>query len=236
MSIYEGFNWGKSVIEHPMSAGDHTGWAVAGTGADAVTLMQSLATDGAKALQNARLAKAAATPIIRYGLLTMMGMSNATGIGEPETGDRFAQGAEGFKAVSDALGSTKPPASWQGNASDAYADQNQEQEQRADTMAEIDQTVKEVLDNEAHQVDVARKMLDRCQTVLSLSIPAAIAAKLLPGGAAISIGIQSAAVGGTMPFALERFRGLAQNAARNATEIRRAGASYDDIASGAQPS
>jgi hypothetical protein len=232
--VYSALNWGYGVVEHPRSAGEHAGWAVAGVGADFVGLMQPLAEQGAKKFGNARVASAAATPIIQAGLLAMMGMSNACGFGEPEKGDRFARGSEAFDGVGDELGSTTSPQSWQGDASDAYADRNHEQQRRAATLAEIDKTVKGVLDNEAEQVDVARKMLDRCQTVLGLSIPAAIVAKaIVPGGPAISLGIEIAAVGATLPLATARFGELVSNAAHNATLIRRAGASYDEITSAA---
>lgn len=234
--IYSALNWGQGVVEHPQSAGEHTGWAMAGVGADFVGLTQALAEEAGAKVGNTRLAAAAATPIIRAGLLAMMGMSSACGFGGPEKGDRFGQGSEAFTTVSDALGSTKPPDSWQGDASGAYANRNHEQQRRADAMAEIDRTVKQVLDDEAEQVDVARKMLDRCQTSLGLAIPAALLAKTFPvGGAAISLGIEMAAVAATLPLAVDRFGNLAASAAHNATLIRRAGASYDEIASGAQP-
>lgn len=234
--IYSALNWGQGLVERPQSAGEHTGWAMAGVGADYVGLMQPLAEQGAKKFNDARLASAAPTPIIRAGLLAMMGMSNACGFGGPEKGDRFAQGSEAFRAVSDTLGSTRPPDSWQGDASDTYNDRNREQQQRAAEMAKNDRTVKEVLDAEAEQVDVARKMLDRCQTTLGLSIPPAVALNFVAGwGPAASIVLQITAVAATLPPATTRFGLLASNAAHNATLIRRAGASYDQITSGAPP-
>lgn len=235
MSTYEAFNWGKGVIERPQTEA-HTGWMTAGVGADAVTLLQGLATDGAKALQNTRVAKAAATPVIRAGLLAMMAMSNSTGIGGPEAGGRFARGAAAFDGVSDAMEATKPPDSWQGSGSEAYGDRNAEQKKRAAAIADVDRTVKAVLDTEAEQIAYTRTILDRCQTALTLCIPPAIAAKAFPGGAAASLAIEIAGVAATMPMATDRFRDLAHNAARNATEIRRAGAAYDAIAAEAQQS
>lgn len=235
--VYEALNRAQALGTHATSAGEHTGWAMTGIGADFVGYTQAFAQEGGRKFGNASLAAASATPIIRAGLLAMMGMSNACGFGGPERGDRFAQGAEAFTAAGDKLASTKPPVSWQGSASKAYADRNDEQQQRTTKMAEVDTVVKQVLDEEAEQVDVARKMLDRCQTSLTLSIPAALAAKLIPGaGPALSLGIEMAAVGATLPPATLRFGELADNAAHNATLVRRAGASYDDIASDAQPS
>ncbi|MCV7189462.1 EspA/EspE family type VII secretion system effector [Mycolicibacterium thermoresistibile] len=219
-----------------MSAKDHTGWGIAGTGADFVTLMQGM-TEAGSGLDQGRLAKAAATPIIRAALLAMMVMSNTCGVGTPEKGDRFEEGAQAFEAAGEALGATKSPESWQGKASNTYTDRNDEQRARAERMAAIDRTVKEILDAEAHQVDVARKMLDRCQTVLSLSIPAAIAAKAIPfKGPAISTAIEVAAVAGTAPLASLRYNELTRAVIRNAARMTQAAGEYSSVASAANPS
>jgi hypothetical protein len=102
-------------------------------------------------------------------------------------------------------------------------------------MAEVDRSVKEALEDEARQIDVTRKMLDRCQTVLGLAIPAAIALNAVPGwGQAASLAFQAAAVAGTVPPAEWRYLDLIDNSARNATVIRRAGAAYDQLAEDAR--
>lgn len=236
LDAYSALNWGKSVVERPMSTKDHAGWGIAGTGADLVTLMQGLAEEG-RSFDQGKLAKAAATPIIRAALLAMMVMSNTCGVGTPEKGDRFAEGSQAFKAAGEVLGTTKSPETWQGNASDNYTDRNDEQRARAARMAAIDHTVKEILDGEAHQVDVARKMLDRCQTVLSLSIPAAIAAKAIPvKGLAISTAIELAAVAGTAPLASMRYNELTRAVISNAARMAQAVAEYSSVASEAKPS
>lgn len=175
-------NWANGlVLDHPKSLGEHTGWGLAGIGADFVGLLQPLAETGAKAFSNGRVAGAAATPIIQAGLLVMMGMSNTCGFGEPDKGGRFEQGADGFQHLAEAMTSTVPPDTWEGESSDTYGTRNDEQLRRATRMAEADRSVEEALEDQARQIDVTRKMLDRCQTVLGLAIPAAIALNAVPG-------------------------------------------------------
>jgi hypothetical protein len=167
----------------------------------------------------------------------LMMMENATGIGGPEGGDRFAAGKEGFRAVSDALDGTNPPESWQGDASAAYARRNTEQQQRAQKMAEIDETVEKVLNAEAEEISGTRTVIGRCQTVLTYQIPPAVALRAIPvKGPALALAFEMAAVAATVPIGARRFAGLAAAAARNATEIRRAGAAYDAVAADARQS
>lgn len=234
MNSYEAFNWGKGVIERPQTESS-TGWMMAGVGADYISLMQGVAEAGRK--MNPSLAASLATPIISRGLLVMMGMDNATGIGGPENGHRFDQGDQGFRAASAALNDTKPPESWAGEASSTYADRNVEQQQRAEKMAETDETIKDVLDTEAGQLQQTRTVISRSQTLLTLQIPVAVALKAMPvKGPAMALAYEIAAVAATLPHAMNRFTRMAHDAARNATEIRRAGASYDSIAADAQQS
>jgi hypothetical protein len=228
--VYASLNYFYGIPEHAKSASDHTGWAMAGIGADFVGLMQPAVQAGATALAAGRVAAAAATPIINAGLLTMMGMSNTCGFGNPDQGADFERGSASYQEVSRSHDGTKSPGTWQGGASDEYADRNDEQRRRAEALAEADETVKTVLAREAQQVDVARKMLDRCQTTLGLCIPPAIALNAVPGvGPAWSLAFQASSVAATLTPATVRYTQLIGQAAENATELRRAGATYDQI-------
>ncbi|MFN6544259.1 EspA/EspE family type VII secretion system effector [Mycolicibacterium nivoides] len=233
VDVYSSGNWVNGLIlEHPKSAKEHTGWAMAGIGADFVGFVQPVAEAGAKKFGNERVAAATATPIIQKALIAMMVMGNTCGFGEPDKGGHFSNGAVKFNEASNALkSSTTPPSSWEGESSDRYGQRNDEHQGRAARMAEIDEAVKSALENEATQNDVTRKMLDRCQTVLGLSIvPAVVARAIPPAGPAIATGIEIAAVAATLPLAIDRYLDLIENSARNATLIRRAGAGYDQIA------
>lgn len=234
--IYSSLNYFYGIPEHAKSTGDHVGWGLAGVGADFVGLLQPAGEATATALGAAKYATAAATPIINGGLLAMMGMANTCGFGEPDQGQDFEGSASAFHQVSDAHDGTRAPDTWEGDASDQYADRNDEQRRRAEALAEADATVQAVLADEAQQVDVARTMLDRCQTSLALCIPPAIALNLVPGwGQAASIAFQATAVAATLTPATARYTQLIGQAAENATQLRRAGATYDRIAEGAQP-
>lgn len=230
--IYSSLNWFNGLIrEHPEGLEDHVNWSMAGFGADFVGLMQPLAEQGGKLAQSTNVASAAATPIIQKGLLALMAMSNTCGFGDPDEGGKFAESSGAFQSASDSMDATKPPHSWQGTSSDAYGDRNDEQRRRASQMAEVDSEIKAAIADEAEQVDVTRKMLDRCQTSMGLAIPIAIALKFAgPTGPAKSLLFEMATVAAAMPPALVRYTDLIDNSARNATLIRRAGATYDRIA------
>lgn len=233
--FYGQLNYLNGIPEHAKSAADHTGWSMAGIGTDFIGMMQPAAEVSAKALGAAKYATAAATPVINAGLLTMMGMANTCGFGEPDQGQDFEGSAGAFQQVGEAHDGTKSPDTWQGEASDQYAERNSEQQRRAEELAEADETVRNILATEAEQVDVARKMLDRCQTSLALCIPPAIALNLVPGwGPAASLAFQGVAVSASLGTATAWYADLVVQASENAEQIRRAGATYDRIAEGAQ--
>ncbi|BBY27848.1 EspA/EspE family type VII secretion system effector [Mycolicibacterium sediminis] len=233
--IYASLNYFNGIPEHAKSTGEHTGWAMAGLGGDFIGLMQPVAQNMGSALGATRFAAAAATPIINVGLLTMMGMANTCGFGEPDQGQDFDGSAKAFQQVGEAHDGTTSPDTWEGTASDQYADRNAEQQRRAQELAEADQAVKSALASEAQQVDVARKMLDRCQTALALCIPVALAMNAVPGfGTAASVAFQAASVASTLGPSTLRYTQLIDQSAHTATQIRRAGATYDRIAEGAQ--
>jgi hypothetical protein len=238
VDLYNSANYWYSGYQHVTGAGESPGWSMAGIGADFIGFMQPIGQATAQALGAARAAAALETPIIDIALTSMNVMNNLCGFGDPDKGEQFARGSDAFNAVKEQLGSCHPPERWQGTSSDAYGDRNTEHQQRADVLAEIDRTVQEVLGKEAEQVAATRTVLDHNQTILTFAIPPAIAAMMIeipPGaGLALSMSIQTAAVAATLPTCTGQFSQLVSDAAHNATLIRRAGASYDHIASAAQ--
>lgn len=238
VDLYNSANYWYSGYQHVTGMGDSPGWAAGGIAADFVGFMQPIGHAAASALGATRAAAALETPIIEAALTSMNVMNNLCGFGGPDKGEQFAQGADAFNAVKDELGSCRPPDSWQGSSSDAYGDRNTEHQQRAASLAEVDRTVHDVLAKEAEQVESTRTNIDHNQTILTAFIPPAVAAmavELPPGaGIALSMAIQTAGVAATLPFCMEAFAQLGIDAAHNATLIRRAGASYDQIASAAQ--
>ncbi|MBP2455092.1 EspA/EspE family type VII secretion system effector [Mycolicibacterium lutetiense] len=229
---YSGYGHVKGV------GGGDAGYSFAGLGANVISGAQEFAKQGAKQLDNAKFLAAATTRIIAAGLRAMTIMSNMTGFEGPEGGDRYSNGAEAVSRVASALEKTQPPGSWQGDSSDAYADRNDEQRQRAESMAETDREVQAALDAEAGQIADTRQQIDHQMTELTLAIPFALAARawnVPPGSGMIaSLAIESAAFAKTVPIATQRMYRMASDSAHNATLIRRAGATYDRIASEAQ--
>lgn len=238
VDLYNSANYWYSGYQHVTGMGESPAWSAGGIAADFVGFMQPIGQATARALGATKQAAALETPIIEAALTAMNVMNNLCGFGGPDKGEQFAHGSDAFNAVKDELGSCRPPESWQGSSSEAYEDRNFEHQQRAATLAEIDRTVHDVLKNEAEQVDSTRTTIDHKQTWLTACIPPAVAAmaiELPPGaGIALSMAIQTAGVAATLPFCVEAFAQLGIDAAHNATLIRRAGASYDQIASVAQ--
>ncbi|MGV0768384.1 EspA/EspE family type VII secretion system effector [Mycobacterium syngnathidarum] len=229
---YSGYGHVKGV------GGDDAAYNFAGLGANVISVGQEFAKQGAKQFDNAKFLAAATTRIIATGLRAMTIMSNMTGAEGPERGDRYGAGADAFSDVGSALETTRSPNSWQGNSSDAYGDRNDEQRQRAELMASTDREVQKTLDAEADQIKDTRQQIDHQMTELTLMIPVALAARLWnvpPGSGMIaSMLIECAAVAKTVPIATQRMYRMTSDSAHNATVIRRAGATYDRIASQAQ--
>lgn len=232
--IYSAGNSWKSVFDHVTGVKDDPGWSLAGLATDFVGMGQSLGREIAPKLGNTTFADAAATPIIEAGLLTLMVMSNTLGVGEPESGEGFAHGADAFNSVSETLASTHAPDSWDGDASGNYTTRNSEHQQRAQDLAQQDALIKQALNEQRVNVTDTRRFIDHRATVLTAAIvPALIALgyELPPGsGLAMSMEIQWAAFGATVPFCTERYGEMIHHAGRHATTIRRAGAGYDRVA------
>ncbi|WKG04390.1 EspA/EspE family type VII secretion system effector [Mycolicibacterium sp. HK-90] len=237
VDVYSSLNWANGLIlDHPSGMDTrngkdgHVGWGMAGVGSDFVGLVQSVGSLG-----STRLAGATATPIIQAALVVMMGMANSCGFGEPDKGGYFDQGASKFGEAKEKLEAATRPETWDSDAAKAYEVRNREHGWRADRLKAADEAIRDAIKSEAEQNGVTRKMLDRCQTTLGLAIVPAIALNAVPGwGQAASLAFQAAAVAGTLPPAEWRFLDLINNSAHNATVIRRAGATYDQVAAEAE--
>ncbi|OBF44336.1 hypothetical protein A5719_07670 [Mycolicibacterium peregrinum] len=177
------------------------------------------------------------TPIIGAALLAINGMQLMCGVGDPETGDRFAKGAHGFTAISDTLKRATPTEQWNGRGSNAYAAENEQQRQRAATMSKIDTEVKGIVANEAEQIGNTRTALEIVATSLTFMIPIAIViGKVPPTGPAQQMAFELGAVAGAMPIALGAFGTMESLTLANAQKFRRAASAYQEVAAGAKPS
>ncbi|MDV3129515.1 hypothetical protein M1247_31735 [Mycobacterium sp. 21AC1] len=191
-----------------------------GVGADAIGTVQML------------LPRALGTPIISAGLLAIQGMTLTCGVGDPDSGDRFGQGAAQFSEVGQTLESAIPGDSWQGSASQAYAAQDSKQQDRARAIQEADMAVEAVVHDQAKQVNQTRTFLDVAATVLGYAVvPAMIARAFGPPGVAIAIGIEIGAVAGSVPPSAAAMGVMSANSTMNAAKIAQAMNKYTKVSS-----
>jgi EspA/EspE family len=242
-------NYVYGVVDHANGVKSSVPWGMAGIGSDLLSIGQNVATEGASALARSAaasgeagaanslksFAKGAGTPIINAGLITLTVESNMLGFGRPEDGARFTQGADHFLDAHSTLLKSAPPGDWTGDGSTAYGDRNKEQQARAADMSSTDSAIQKVVAEEAGQVDKTREFVSQCQTILSLSIIPALAAKAIPVvGLAVSTAIEVAAVAATVPIGTVRVHQMASRSGEHASKIRDLASQYESIASNAE--
>jgi hypothetical protein len=209
----------QDFVDHAMAADEGDPWGFAGLGADGVGTAQSF------------LGKAAETPVIEAGLITITIMNGMCGFGDSEKGDRFGNGGSKFNDIIDKLKSASPDGTWQGSASDAYTSQNVEQQSRASTMVGADFEMNQIISCEANQLSGTRDILDHAGTVLGYAILPALAAMRIGGeiGWMISMGIQLGAVGGTVPVCQAEMIQMASRALDSAESVRKVIDKYNSV-------
>ncbi|MGA5545289.1 EspA/EspE family type VII secretion system effector [Mycobacterium sp. NPDC051198] len=169
---------------------------------------------------------AVATPVIQGGLYILTGVSKTMGVGSPDGGDAFNDGAKLFQTHGKSLESAYPTESWAGSASDAYMSQNSHQIQRATTMLEADNDIVRILSTQAGQVDHARTQVDWASKGLAAMIPVAMALEATVLGAPESIALQIAVVATASAVAGAASGNLLSYAQDNAAQIREATEKY----------
>ncbi|OBG85129.1 hypothetical protein A5699_25320 [Mycobacterium sp. E802] len=237
-------HWNAKDEEDPVEAAV----AQAGLGADVIGGAQMIGEYGAKKLFNVtptdfssyKSAKPKiqgfGTPIIGAALLAINTMQLTCGFEDPETGDRFREGAEHFNTISGSLKSATPTDLWHGRGSDAYAGENERQQDRATTMAEIDSEVQSIIANQAEQIKKTRMVLDVAATYLTACIPVAIViGKVPPTGPANQMAFELSAVGIAMPPAFGAVTTMQYLVMDNAQKFQAAANAYQQVAAGAKP-
>ncbi|WP_052238364.1 EspA/EspE family type VII secretion system effector [Mycolicibacterium setense] len=176
------------------------------------------------------------TPILGAALLALNGIQLTCGIGDPETGDRFTEGADHFNTIADTLKGATPTEQWHGSGSDAYAAQNDLQQDRAAKMAKIDAEVKGIIAGQAGQLEKTRMVLDVAATYLTVCIPIAIViGKIPPTGPAQQMAFEMSAVAIAMPPVLGAVTTMGYLATDNAQKFQKAANAYREVAAGAKP-
>ena len=178
------------------------------------------------------------TLIIAGGLKTVLAMQYQCGFtSTPEDGDGYSQSAQRFNTVADRLGSAFPDERWQGDAAEAYSEENRKQEDRARRMPGVDLDVLMAISSEAGAVQTTRRILDNAATLMGNAIAPALAARAIPGraGTAISREIEIAAVGVSLPTCIWYMNRLTEHAEHSARTMAAAARAYDAIADECYP-
>ncbi|OLP00877.1 hypothetical protein BVU76_18235 [Mycolicibacterium porcinum] len=180
--------------------------------------------------------KGLGTPIIGAALLAINTMQLTCGFGDSDTGDRFTKGAEHFNTIADALQGATPTDLWHGTGSNAYAGENNRQQERAATMSKIDSEVQGIIANQAEQIEKTRMALDIAATYLGVCIPIAIViGRIPPTGPANQMLFEISAVSIAMPPALAAVTAMGYLALENAQKFQKAASAYQEVAAGAKP-
>lgn len=183
-----------------------------------------------------RLIRAARSPILSAGQQTIESMKHSTGIGNPDTGDRFDEGAEKMGAVGQVLASAFPDDSWNSGGAIAYTGRNAEQVGRVQTMLGLDHTVAGVLSTEAGQIAATRSSLDRHSDWLGAMSVLTTSAGIIPGfGTAAQMSTEFAMVAKAVGDSSGDLKTLRGQIDENAAVLRTAADQYTTLAGGAAP-
>ncbi len=183
-----------------------------------------------------RLIRTARSPILAAGQQTIESMKHSTGVGDPENGQRFGQGADKMSAVGQVLASAFPDDSWNSGGASAYAIRNTEQVGRAQTMLGLDNMVAGVLSAEAGQISAARDSLDERSDWLGAMSLLTTSAGIIPGfGTAAQLSAEFAMVAKAVGDSSGDLKTLRGHIDQNAAVLRTAAAQYETLAGGTTP-
>lgn len=181
-----------------------------------------------------RMVKAARSPILAAGQHVITGMKLTTGVGDPDNGQRFGEGADRLSTAGRTLDSAYPGDDWDSGASSAYLSQNSEQVTRAQALIHADQVVAAVLSREAEQIATTREFLDSESDWLGDMSLVTMATGLIPYvGRAAQIAAEIAMVTKAVGESTDQFMMMRDKADENATEVRDALGRYEAVASDA---
>ncbi|MCV7288925.1 hypothetical protein H7J87_26710 [Mycolicibacterium wolinskyi] len=183
-----------------------------------------------------RLVNAAKSPILAAGQHVIDGMKLTTGLGDPESGSRFGQGAERLGDAGQTLTAAFPSADWDSSGSNTYTGRNNEQVSRTQTMIGADQLVALVLSREAQQIAATRDNLDSQSDWLGDMSLITMATGCIPYvGKAAQIAAEVAMVSKAVGESTNQLMSMQDNASANAAEVRGAVSKYEAIADAAKP-
>lgn len=183
-----------------------------------------------------RLLKTAKSPILNAGQHVIAGMKLTTGVGDPDTGDRFGAGADLMSHAGRTLTAAFPDDSWDSTASSAYSARNDNQLGRTETVIGADNLVVAVLARESEQIAATRENLDAQSDWLADMSLVTMATGVIPYvGQAAKVAAEIAMVSKAVGASTTELMTMQHNAAANAAELQRAVQTYAAIAQPDQP-
>lgn len=183
-----------------------------------------------------RVIRAARSPVLAAGQQTIESMRHSTGVGDPENGHRFGDGADQMEAVGQVLVSAFPDDNWDSSGASAYAGRNAEQVGRVQTMLGLDTMVAGVLSTEAGQIAATRDSLDGHSDWLGAMSLLTTSAGIVPGfGPAAQMTAEFAMVAKAVGDSDNDLRTLCGHIEENAAALQSAAAQYENLAGTAAP-
>ncbi|MDV3123330.1 hypothetical protein M1247_00240 [Mycobacterium sp. 21AC1] len=183
-----------------------------------------------------RLIKSAKSPILAAGQHVIDGMKLSTGVGDPDNGERFGQGADRLGEAGTTLTAAFPTGDWDSSGAGAYTGRNNEQVGRTQTLADADQLVASVLSREAGQIATTRENLDSQSDWLGDMSLVTMATGLIPYvGKAAQVAAEIAMVAKAVGESGDQLMTMQQNAGANAAELQGAVSRYAAVAQTAEP-
>lgn len=183
-----------------------------------------------------RLIRSAKSPILAAGQHVILSMKLTTGVGDPENGERFGQGADRLGNAGETLNSAFPDDSWDSGGSGAYTGRNTEQVGRSETMINADRTVATVLSREAGQIAATRENLDgQSDWLADMSLVTMVTGCIPYVGKAAQISAEIAMVTKAVGESTNQLTTMQRFAGTNAAELQDAVNQYSAVAQDATP-
>ncbi|MGV0807543.1 EspA/EspE family type VII secretion system effector [Mycolicibacterium setense] len=176
------------------------------------------------------------TPVLAVGQRVIQNIRLTTGVGDPEDGKRFGDGAQRFRTAGQVLNTAYPGGSWDGRAADAYTGQTGTLVGRTQGMVDVDARVASVLSREAAQIAATREGLERQSEWLGdIGQTMVAAGRFTYGGLAAQTAAELAIVNKAVGESTDQLMSLHSDVEANAAAVRDAVGLYAGIAGDGVP-
>ena len=118
--------------------------------------------------------------ILEWTIFTICLLELLNGFGPPDKGDKLVLSKKSFQLTWEKLDAAYPDDRWQGSGSEAYAEQDEAQQVRADAMVALEDMMVNILKTEADQLYQTRVGVTVVKDALTAAIFVALALLLIP--------------------------------------------------------